>query len=250
MDPVEGEQLTAALARAARSVLRGRLRSPEDVLAEVVAAARAVPGADGAGITQVGRDGRVSARVPSSSWVAELDRRQADLGEGPCVLASRIALGVDEMSTVVQVAGHDQVIEVADMAVTGRMRWPRWAGEAVAAGVGSLLSFAMAPPEEPGSALNFYARETDAFTEVSVLAGEAFATQTAIALFGARRAAQMHRAMQSRDVIDRAKGVLIERFDVDDDQAFAILVEASQNTDAKLVDVAREVSTQAQRRHH
>ena len=102
MDPAVVAKLTDAFADAVRAVASGEVRSPEDVLAHVVAsAARAVPGADGAGITQVDAEGRIRLRAPSSSWVAELDQRQADLGEGPCVLAARIREDGTASSSVV-----------------------------------------------------------------------------------------------------------------------------------------------------
>jgi hypothetical protein len=249
MDPAVVAKLTDAFADAVRAVASGEVRSPEDVLAHVVAsAARAVPGADGAGITQVTAEGRIEQRAPSSSWVADLDQRQADLGEGPCVLAARIREdGTASSSVVTLTQGHNEVVTVADMAVVGRLRWPMWASDAVKAGVGSLLSFTMAPPGERGSALNFYARTVDAFSPASVLAGEAFAAQAAIALFGARRAAELHQALQTRDVIGQAKGILIERYGITDDQAFAMLVRSSQDTNIKLVDVARWLSNDAQK---
>ncbi len=248
MDPSTVKELTGALADAARVVLSGATRSHDELLAHIVtSAAQAVPGADGAGITQLDDDGRIVTRAPSSRWAAELDQRQADLGEGPCVLAARMGDDGADCSVVVP-GGHAEVVTVADMAVTGGLRWPSWAPDAVEAGVRSLLSFTMAPPGARGSALNFYARKVDAFSQDSALAGEAFAAQAAIALFGARRAAQLHQALQTRDVIGQAKGVLIERFRITDDEAFAMLVRSSQDTNIKLVDVARWVSSEAQQR--
>ncbi len=47
---------------------------------------------------------------------------------------------------------------------------------------------------------------------------------------------------QSRDDIGQAKGILMERYKMDADQAFAVLVRASQNTNRKLSDIAQELA--------
>jgi AmiR/NasT family two-component response regulator len=72
--------------------------------------------------------------------------------------------------------------------------------------------------------------------------GRGLATLAAFALAESRRAAQLERALQSRDVIGQAKGILMHRHALTADQAFQMLVRASQRTNTKLVDVAVEVT--------
>ena len=57
-------------------------------------------------------------------------------------------------------------------------------------------------------------------------------------LHGADRATDLQRALDSRDLIGQAKGILMERFKVDDEAAFKILVKSSQDTNMKLTAVA------------
>jgi AmiR/NasT family two-component response regulator len=69
--------------------------------------------------------------------------------------------------------------------------------------------------------------------------------QAALLLYGSEQAAHLQRAFDSRDVIGQAKGILMERFTVDDPQAFTMLVSSSQDTNMKLVDVARFLTEEA-----
>lgn len=97
----------------------------------------------------------------------------------------------------------------------------------------------MAPDDHPTGAIIVWSDQVDAFTHP--LAGTimaAFATQAAIAVYGAHQAANLTAAMATRDLIGRAKGILMERFGITDDQAFDLLVRSSQDTNIKLHDVA------------
>ena len=63
-------------------------------------------------------------------------------------------------------------------------------------------------------------------------------THAAIALVGAQTEAQLTAALENRDVIGMAKGILMQRHDVDSVAAFRMLVEGSQNANLKLHEVA------------
>jgi hypothetical protein len=227
MEPHEVDALSDALDHAATAVLRdphpdGGLGTTEEVLTRIVEVAAArVPGADGAGITQTDH-GRVTSRAPSADWVADLDAAQAELTEGPCVDA-----------------GHrDEPTHVEAIDLDEETRWPRWRPRARAAGVRAMLSYAMGPPDAPVGSLNVYSFTPGAFTEGGRVTLEVFALQAAIALYGATRAEGLDIALAGRDRIGQAKGILMERHGVDGDRAFRMLVEASQQSNIKLRDVA------------
>ena len=89
------------------------------------------------------------------------------------------------------------------------------------------------------AALNLYSAEPDAFDdEAQTLAG-LFGIQAAMLLYGANTAIHLQRAVDSRDLIGQAKGLLRERFKVDDEGAFQMLVKSSQETNMKLTAVAQ-----------
>ncbi len=180
-----------------------------------------IPPATAAGISLVEHDRSVRPYAASSTVVGELDRLQTELGEGPCLQAI-----------------HDQTrIEITDMRT--EQRWSRWATAALERGIGSSLSLQLFAHNGTAGALNLYAAEPDAFDgDAHHLAG-LFASHAAVAVFDAQETAQLHRALESRDEIGQAKGILMERFSMTADQAFALLVRTSQDTNVKLTAVAR-----------
>jgi len=64
-------------------------------------------------------------------------------------------------------------------------------------------------------------------------------------VYGAEHVARVGQAVADRDGIGQAKGILMERFGVDADQAFEMLVSASRDTDTTLVDVATWLVTES-----
>ncbi|MFK0247169.1 ANTAR domain-containing protein [Amycolatopsis azurea] len=87
-------------------------------------------------------------------------------------------------------------------------------------------------------ALNISSKRPRAFSAQTELDGRMFATHAAIALVGVQYEAQLLAAIEHRDIIGMAKGVLMERHDVDPVQAFGMLIQASQHSNMKLHQVA------------
>jgi AmiR/NasT family two-component response regulator len=102
-----------------------------------------------------------------------------------------------------------------------------------------MLSFQLYVEQDNLGALNLYAHGTDAFTDESEQVGLLFATHAAVAMADAKQHQQLTRAIAVRDLIGQAKGILMERHKLTGDQAFTLLVRASQNTNTKLNEVAR-----------
>lgn len=219
---VVGDELMAALSSAARHMSRARPASEKETLALIVASAvQTVPGAEHAGVSLLRSDGSIISYTPSTETVAEVDQLQSTFREGPCVTALW-----DEHTVVV-----DDLPAEAD-------RWPRFAPAAAAHGIESMLSFQLFARADTLGALNLYATEPKGFTPDAQTLGSLFATHAAMALGEAQHAAQLHQALATRDTIGQAKGMLMERFGLDAESAFAMLVRSSQETNLKLVDVA------------
>jgi hypothetical protein len=207
------------LRRVARDLAVTRsIRDLDRLLSEIVAAAlKTVPVADAAGISTT-TPGEITPRT-------ELDALQGELAEGPGM-------------TAVHEPPADGTVVVADLAGQDASRWPRFAPRAVDAGYRSMLSCDLSTPGEMRAALNLYAAGPDAFDADSRLTAALFGAQAAVLLHGCEEARSLQRAVDSRDLIGQAKGVLIERFRVDGAGAFEMLVQSSQDTNMKLVDVA------------
>ena len=95
--------------------------------------------------------------------------------------------------------------------------------------------------------LNLYSKKRSAFDDEALAVGSVFATHAAVALAGAQQDEQMYKALQSRDVIGQAKGILMAQQNVNADEAFDILRRASQRMNIKLREVAERVASRTRR---
>lgn len=203
-------------------------RQPVETTLEAITAAavRAVAAADDAGISFLLPDGRIEARGPTSSRPAELDQLQDELGQGPCLSALRT----------------EDTVHIRDMGA--EERWPRFAAAACERGVGAMLSLRLyVSTNTKLGALNLYADSPHAFEDESTSVARVFAVHAAIALAAAERENHLEAALRGRDRISQAKGILMERYKLTSDQAFALLSRASSSTNRKLRDVAEEIAT-------
>jgi putative methionine-R-sulfoxide reductase with GAF domain len=186
-------------------------------------AVETIGGADHCGVTTVVRR-RVETTGASDDVPRQIDQIQYDTGEGPCLDAIR----------------EDEVFETGDIRAE-RHRWQAFAVRAAEeSGVRSILSFRLFGGETMG-ALNLYSEEVDAFDDEDRHVGSVFAAHAAVAMEGARRVENMERALASRDVIATAKGMLMARSELGEEEAFDVLRRASQRMNVKLREVARRV---------
>ncbi|MEJ2863206.1 ANTAR domain-containing protein [Actinomycetospora flava] len=233
-----GERVGAALAHALDEAARGLIDRTDDEGVDhtlgliVQGAIRTIPHVEQAGVSLVERGGTVDAYAPSSPAVRELDELQNEFREGPC----RDSIWTESRTLVEDMAGAQE-------------RWPRYASAALTRGFRSLLSFQLFAAHGSAGALNLYSSSPGAFDESSVDAGALFAAQAALALHGAKRIQGLTAALDSRDTIGQAKGVLVERFGVGPEQAFSMLVDSSQKTNIKLAEVATRVVDEARRKN-
>lgn len=220
---VEHDVLAKQLSEFARRVEAES--DPGAVLEEIVRAAVAlIPGADEGSISVVGGRRRISSRYLSGALPAQVDAAQMEAGEGPCLDA----------------AYEHETVRVSDMAADER--WPRFARRAAELGAASMLSFQLFVENDDLGALNVYSRTARSFTDDSEHVGLLFASHAAIAWAGVDKVENLRVAVDRRDLIGQAKGILMERFKVSADQAFRMLVKVSQDNNRKLYDVAEELT--------
>jgi GAF domain-containing protein len=205
-----------------------RERPLADILQEITDIARsALPGAEATSVTLVrGEDAFTAAH--SGQMALDADELQYERGYGPCVDAGRTGL----------------TLRVPDM--REETRWPDYAAAVTDQGVLSSVSAPLPHQSATIGALNVYSAKPNAFGDAEVAVAEEVADYVAVAVANAdahtsavRLAEQMRQAMESRAVIDMAKGVLIARHHCTPEEAFAILSRASQNGNRKLRDLAR-----------
>ena len=220
----------------------GRMKLDEGdlqaVLGRVAELARqTLPGMAGASVTLVESDRAFTAAF-AGQLALDLDETQYQEGFGPCLEAA-------------QSAG---TITVPDMAA--ETRWPAFARQALAAGVRSSLSVALPVQEAVLGALNIYALQPAAFDRDAIELAQTFAGYSAIAIANARLyqstatlAEDMRRAMETRAVIEQAKGILVAQYHCTPEQAFEMLTRLSQTTHRKLRDCAADLVTSTAEDH-
>ena len=218
------EGLGSVMSRVARSLQHDHGDVDATLRTITTAAVDAVPGAEDASISYVVARRQVETRASCGRLAHDVDEVQDRLGEGPCLDAIW-----DERTVVIR----DTHLED---------RWPRFTTAAAGLGVRSSLSFQLFVEGDTLGALNLYARTPGAFGTESEDIGQVFASHAAIALSGAQTEDHLRRAMNTRDVLGQAKGILMERYKLTADQAFHLLARTSQQTNRKLVDVATELS--------
>jgi GAF domain-containing protein len=189
-------------------------------------ASRSLPGRPEASVTLM-KGKRPHTAAFSGTLAKELDESQYGHGYGPCLEAATTGVVVEVVDT-----RHD-------------LRWPGYVESAAAHGCLSSLSLPLPLHERVTGALNVYAREPAAFDDDSREQAPRLASYAAVAAGNmllyedaVTRAANLEVALRSRAVIDQAKGMLMERFRVTADQAFAALAQVSMETNRKVHDVA------------
>ncbi|MCV7445514.1 GAF and ANTAR domain-containing protein [Mycobacterium paraense] len=220
--PNSTHELAERMARLSREMAAPR--ALEHVLTDVTAAAvQLIPATDIAGVLLVKRGGDFESLADTDSLVAELDRLQHEFGEGPCADA----------------ALKQTVVRTDDL--RKEPRWPRYAPAAVQHGVLSSLSFKLYTADRTAGALNLFSFQAGAWDTEAETIGSVFAAHAAAAIMAGRHGEQMESALSSRDRIGQAKGIIMERYGVDDVRAFEMLRALSQEGQTKLVDIAERV---------
>ena len=191
-------------------------------------ATETVPGCDMGSITML-RRGEPHTPVFTEKAAIALDETQYRLGDGPCLAAIRHR-GVEHLD------------------VAADTRWPEFNAAALRLDVLSTLSVPLADENAVLGALNLYSTTThvydDAARDVACRLADQLglaAANTVAYVEGYELARDLQQAMESRAVIEQAKGILMAAEGCTPDQAFEMLVRASQHQNRKLRAIATEI---------
>ena len=195
-------------------------------------AVEAIPAA-AVGVTLLDDHQRPTTALWTRSYAPRVDHAQYEEGAGPCLSAykERRIIRVDDVRDV-------------------RDQWPVFSERAVEEGVFSSLSLPLVAGPEAFGAFNLYARTPDAFSAEHEADAEQFATSAAVVLANAAAywatydlASGLQAAMESRAQIEQAKGILMATRHCSPEQAFQLLVQASQRNNEKLRNIAARIVT-------
>jgi GAF domain-containing protein len=181
-------------------------------------------GCSHAGVALAGRRRRPEVPAATHPVVAEIYQFQMTGGDGPLVAVMR----------------SHQTVLVRDTATDNR--WPEWSARVLGLGVRSVLDVPLITGESGTvGVLGLYSHCPDAFSTDDEAVAHILARHAAVAVATARQELTLAAAIDARKLVGQAMGILMERFDIDGDRAFAILRRYSQDTNTKLRDVAQQL---------
>lgn len=210
------------LADAARS-MQGWASTQLTLDKVVLIATEIIQGCDLVGISIVHQHG-IDTPAGSDETLNRIDELQFTLKEGPCFDALRT----------------HEIVQSRDLA--NDERWPRW-GPLVAKEIGvvCIVSYRLYTTQDTLGAMNIYSLKPDAFDADDIDNGHALAAHVSVALAASQNVEHLEMAILNRTVIGRAEGILMERFGMPPDRAFAVLRRVSQHRNVKLNQVAADL---------
>lgn len=164
----------------------------------------------------------VELATASDETAERADALQLEFETGPCLEAIE----------------DDSVFIVKD--TLAEERWEPWCRAVAELGIRSVLSIRLATLDGTLGALNLYSTQTEQFGPAQAALGTLLGSHASAALAASKTEAGLREAMQGRHVIGLAQGILMERFGLDEDAAFAVLRRYSQDLNLKLRAVAAE----------
>ena len=190
-------------------------------------AVSAISGCEAASLSLLEKE-RPMTRAATGSLATRGDQIQYDENEGPCLDAA-----MEERLVYTPDVGSDE-------------RWPKSSGRlASELGVGSMLSCRLAldvAPRQTLGGLNLYATTRDAFPEDDRMLALLLSSLGAVVVDASRQQFHLRAAIESRQVIGEAIGILRAQQNVSSQGAFELLSKASQRMNIKLRDLAQRIS--------
>jgi GAF domain-containing protein len=176
-----------------------------------------------AGVALAGRGGRSEVGAVTDPIIEAIYTAQIETGDGP----------------MLEAMASGSTIYIPDAAT--ETCWPAWRADVTAAKIRSVLHVPMKAGDQVIGVLSLYTRHPDAFTADDEAIAHILARHASVAVATARQETSLAQAADARTLVGQAMGILMERFDIDGDRAFAILRRYSQDTNTKLRDVAQHL---------
>jgi GAF domain-containing protein len=186
------------------------------------AAVEVLPSVHYASITMRHPDGTLDTYAPTDALLTDLDEQQYQLHEGPCydaTTADRYAVSGD--------LGSDE-------------RYPHYGPVAVRAGIRSQAGVRLFENKGTAGGLNLYSRHVGALDTAQTMS-RLFSHHAAVALAYSLEVTTLREAVQSRTRIGQAIGIVMERYKLPEQQAFAFLTRTSQNRNLKIRHIADQI---------
>jgi GAF domain-containing protein len=195
----------------------------EETIDAVVEFALQALGCSHAGVALAVRGRRAEAPAVTDPVVAEIYKSQLAGGDGPLIACMR----------------EQKPVLVRDTCTDDR--WPEWVAVVRRLGVRSVLDVPLATGDGTVGVLGLYHLRPDGFSADDQAVAHILARHASVAVATARQEQSMLQAIDARKLVGIAMGLLMERYDLPEDKAFAVLRRYSQDTNTKLRDVAQHL---------
>jgi transcriptional regulator with GAF, ATPase, and Fis domain len=216
--------LPELMADAARELQSSMMKTDDLMDTATRLAVQDIDACDAAALLIVRGTGVIESLAATGNDAKRVDDIEVELKEGPCWDAIK----------------ETQTVYIPDL--TDAPRWPTWAPRVVEeTGFKSVLAFQLFTDEDNVGALNLFSRTTDGFDREDQDYGLALAAHISVAVRAAQQIETLSEAIDTRGTIARAQGILMERFDLEEPAAFAVLVRLSSHLNRKLRDIAAEI---------
>lgn len=192
-------------------------------------AVEVIPEVDFASVTVRHSDDHLTTAAATHEGLLTLDEVQYDLREGPCYDAAT------------------DTLHVVSIDLARDPRFPRYGPVAVQAGIEAQAAFRLFDTDRTQGALNLYSKEVGSFGDLESVSA-LFKSQAAIALAYAHEVTNLEEALLTRKAIGKAIGLLMERYELTDERAFAFLTRMSQHRNIKLRVIAEELVAEVEER--
>jgi len=202
------------------------------VLDSIVHAMRQLAPGTHVGISVANSAGTFDTLAGTGPLVFALDDIQYHLDEGPCLTAIR--------------EDHTVIIDDAE----SEHRWAKFMPRAADLGLCSYLGVSITVDGKPVGGLNLYSTTRTRLDADRLAHAKLFAAQAALAMAYAQRESNLRQALQTSRTIGKAIGLVMERFDFDDEEAFGYLARLSQRTNIKLREIAAHLVRQSNELRH
>jgi GAF domain-containing protein len=201
--------------------------TPNEVFERIAEYACVAVGASGSGIMLLKGRGTFESAKGTSDDVNKAHMLQAECDEGPCLDAIR---------------GGDAVYVSGD--APNDARWPVWGPRVAELGFRSVVSVRLQTRDRKHGSLNAYSTTVDDFTQSDVEVMEYLGAHASAAVAASQTTEHLTFALESRNQIGQAQGILMLAYDLEPEGAFQYLRRLSQHSNTRLAEVAKQVIAQ------
>lgn len=218
-----------------------------DWLAQIAhAAVGAITGCDHASVIALNPEGTLETLAATSALIEEADKLQYALREGPCFDLATHRAAVEQSEEPADSRAERPPHSIYSPDLSSETRWPDFGPQAADLGLRSHLVIKLSGHGPVLRALNLYSHTAYGLQE-STGAALLFASHASVALGYTDQVESLSRAVSTREVIGKAIGIVMVRYQLSEQRSFEFLIRCSNESNIKLREIAVHLVAKADR---